>query len=60
LKGCFVQVKGRIGGSDRTRKVVCKVGTLPLQKKTACIDFYIAEALTIYGLCSVKVWAYYS
>ena len=59
LKGCFVQIKGRIGGSDRTRKIVCKVGTLPLQKKTACIDFFITEALTIYGLFSIKVWAFY-
>ena len=59
LKGFLVQVKGRINGSDRSRKSIIRYGSLPLHTISESLDYYCKDTLTPYGMCSVKVWLCY-
>lgn len=59
IKGIRIDVKGRLNGADRSRKEIVRYGSIPLQTLSADIDFYLAEAFTIYGTFGVKVWISY-
>lgn len=59
LLGALLQVKGRASGSDRTKRVQYRKGSLPLQRMSAPIDFGFSETLTSYGRSSIKVWLKY-
>jgi small subunit ribosomal protein S3 len=50
-KGVRVQVSGRLGGSEMSRRV-------PLHTLRADIDYGQTEAHTTYGVIGVKVWVY--
>lgn len=56
LSGFLIQIKGRINGSDRSRRLTIRKGSIPLHTMDAAIDQSFSEATTIYGKCSVKVW----
>lgn len=56
LLGFLIQIKGRINGSDRSRRLKYRIGSVPLHTINAPIDQAFSEALTTYGKCSVKVW----
>ena len=57
-KGCKIQVKGRIGGSEMARQERYAAGRVPLQTIRADIDYGQAEAKTVYGVVGVKVWIF--
>ena len=57
-KGVRVQVSGRLGGSEMSRRESDRDGRVPLHTLRADIDFAVAEAFTTYGVIGVKVWIY--
>jgi small subunit ribosomal protein S3 len=57
-KGIKVQVSGRLGGAEMSRREMDRRGRVPSQTLRADIDFGTAEALTTYGIIGVKVWVY--
>jgi small subunit ribosomal protein S3 len=57
-KGIRVQVSGRLGGSEMSRREWEREGRVPLHTLRADIDFGQAEARTTYGVIGVKVWIY--
>jgi len=58
VKGCRVQVSGRLNGIEIARKEWLQRGRLPRQSLRADIDFVQAEAFCTYGVIGVKVWIY--
>jgi small subunit ribosomal protein S3 len=57
-KGVRVQVSGRLGGSEMSRREWDRWGRVPLHTLRADIDFGLTEAHTTYGVIGVKVWVY--
>src|SRR3954464_5339123 len=57
-KGVRVQVSGRLGGSEMSRREWDRDGRVPLHTLRADIDFGISEAHTTFGVIGVKVWIY--
>jgi small subunit ribosomal protein S3 len=57
-KGVRVQVSGRLGGSEMSRREWDRWGRVPLHTLRADIDFGLTEAHTTYGIIGVKVWVY--
>lgn len=57
-KGVKVEVAGRLGGSDMSRRVWQREGRVPLHTLRADIDYATAEANTQYSVIGVKVWVY--
>jgi small subunit ribosomal protein S3 len=58
VDGVKIQVAGRLGGADMSRREWLSRGKLPLQTLRADIDFAKATARTTYGAIGVKVWLY--
>ncbi|MBI2756117.1 MAG: 30S ribosomal protein S3 [Chloroflexi bacterium] len=57
-KGVRVQVSGRLGGSEMSRREWDRWGRVPLHTLRADIDYAQSEAHTTYGIIGVKVWIY--
>lgn len=57
-QGVRIEMSGRLGGSDMSRRVWLRDGRVPLQTLRADIDFAKAEAHTQYSMIGVKVWIY--
>ena len=57
-KGVRVQVAGRLGGSEMSRREWEREGRVPLHTIRADIDYGRAEAHTTFGLIGVKAWVY--
>jgi small subunit ribosomal protein S3 len=57
-EGIRVEVSGRLGGSDMSRREWVSEGRVPRNTLRAAIEFGTAEALTTYGQIGVKVWVY--
>jgi small subunit ribosomal protein S3 len=57
-KGIKILVGGRLNGVDIARSEFFTHGTVPLHTLRANIDYYHAEANTMYGIIGVKVWVY--
>jgi small subunit ribosomal protein S3 len=57
-RGVKIQVAGRLGGSEMSRRETEKDGRVPLHTLRADVDFGIAEAHTTFGLIGVKAWIY--
>ncbi|KKU82743.1 MAG: 30S ribosomal protein S3 [Parcubacteria group bacterium GW2011_GWA2_47_8] len=59
IKGCKIEMSGRLGGSEmgRNEKFFGK-GSVPSQLMRGDIDYALAEAFTTYGTIGVKVWLY--
>ena len=57
-KGVRVQVSGRLGGSEMSRREWDRWGRVPLHTLRADIDYGQTEAHTTYGIIGVKVWVY--
>jgi small subunit ribosomal protein S3 len=57
-KGVKIEVSGRLGGAEMSRKEWLSRGTIPLHTLRADIDFARATARTTYGAIGVKVWIY--
>ena len=58
VKGCRVQVKGRLNGIEIARTEWLQKGKLPRQSIRADIDYAFTEAFCVYGVIGVKVWIY--
>ena len=59
LNGMKIQFKGRLGSSLRKRTSIMKFGSMPLQTIDSDIKFSFVKAITIYGICSIKIWYHY-
>jgi small subunit ribosomal protein S3 len=57
-KGIRIEVAGRLGGSDMSRREKMIEGSVPLHTIRADIDFSKATAFTPTGTIGVKVWIY--
>jgi small subunit ribosomal protein S3 len=57
-KGVRVQVSGRLGGSEMSRREWDRWGRVPLHTLRADIDYGQTESHTTYGVIGVKVWIY--
>jgi small subunit ribosomal protein S3 len=57
-RGVRVQVAGRLGGAEMSRREWEREGRVPLHTLRADIDFGQAEAHTTYGVIGVKAWVY--
>jgi len=58
IKGVKIEMSGRLGGAEMSRREWGSKGTLPLHTMRANIDFAKATAYTTYGTIGVKVWLY--
>lgn len=59
LNGLKIQFKGRLGTSLRKRTSSIVLGTMPLQTLDSSIKYSFTESMTVYGVCSIKIWYYY-
>jgi small subunit ribosomal protein S3 len=57
-QGIRVEVSGRLGGADMSRREWMAEGRVPRNTLRASIDYGFSEALTTYGQIGVKVWVY--
>lgn len=55
-KGIKICVAGRLGGAEIARTEWLRLGSVPLHTLRSNVDFYVAEAITTYGVIGVKVW----
>ena len=53
--GVRIQVSGNLQGSERKKKRVVQVGTIPLQTISSNVKFVYKPAITKYGVFGVKV-----
>lgn len=58
VKGIKVQVSGRLGGADMSRREWQKEGRIPLHTLRADIDYGTSEAATTFGTIGVKAWIF--
>jgi small subunit ribosomal protein S3 len=58
IKGIKIEISGRLGGAEMSRREWLSKGTIPLHTLRADIDFARAKANTTYGSIGVKVWLY--
>ena len=58
IKGVKIEVSGRLGGAEMSRREWLSRGTVPLHTLRADIDFARATAFTTYGAIGVKTWLY--
>ncbi len=57
-KGVRIQISGRLGGAEMSRKLDIRLGSLPLSTLQANVNYGFAESNTTYGVIGVKVWIY--
>jgi small subunit ribosomal protein S3 len=57
-KGIRIQVAGRLGGAEMSRRFDTRLGSIPLSTLHANVDYALAESRTTYGIIGVKVWVY--
>jgi small subunit ribosomal protein S3 len=57
-EGIKIEVAGRLGGADMSRRVWMREGRVPLHTLRADIDYAVVEAITQYSVIGVKVWIY--
>lgn len=56
--GIKIEVSGRLGGSDMSRREWASEGRVPRSTLRSSIDYNRTEALTTFGRIGVKVWVY--
>jgi len=57
-KGVRIQLSGRLGGHEMSRKEDLRLGSIPLGTLQANVDYGFAESNTSYGTIGVKCWVY--
>ena len=57
-KGIRIQVSGRLGGAEMSRRFDTRLGSIPLSTLQANVDYALCESRTTYGIIGVKVWVY--
>ena len=58
VKGVKIEISGRLGGAEMSRREWLSRGTIPLHTLRADIDYAHATANTTYGSIGIKVWIY--
>lgn len=58
VKGCRIQISGRLNGVEIARSEWLQEGKLPRQTLRSDIDYAQVEAFCSYGVIGVKVWIY--
>lgn len=58
IKGAKIEVSGRLGGAEMSRKEWLSKGNIPLHTLRADIDYAQVNARTTYGVIGVKAWVY--
>lgn len=56
IKGIRIELSGRLGGAEMSRREWLASGQVPLGSLRTDIDYGFAQALTTYGTIGVKVW----
>jgi len=56
INGIKIEISGRLGGADMSRREWSAKGNLPLHTLRADIDFAKVIAMTTFGVIGVKVW----
>jgi small subunit ribosomal protein S3 len=57
-KGVRIQVSGRLGGAEMSRRFQTRLGSIPLSTLQAHVDYACVHSRTTYGVIGVKVWVY--
>lgn len=57
-KGARVEISGRLGGAEMSRREWLSRGNLPRQTIRAIIDYAEERAYCTYGVIGIKVWIY--
>jgi len=57
-RGIRVNCGGRLGGAEIAHTEWYREGRVPLHTLRADIDYGVAEAMTAYGICGVKIWIF--
>jgi len=58
IEGVKIEICGRLGGAEMSRREWLSRGKIPLHTLRADIDFSRYEAATTYGVIGIKVWIY--
>src|SRR3989338_579931 len=58
VKGARLEIAGRLGGADMSRREHVKAGNIPLQTIRADVDFAREKACLQYGVIGIQVWIY--
>ncbi|OGI14407.1 MAG: 30S ribosomal protein S3 [Candidatus Moranbacteria bacterium RIFCSPHIGHO2_12_FULL_54_9] len=58
VQGVKIEICGRLGGAEMSRREWLSRGKIPLHTLRADIDFACAEAHTTYGVIGIKTWIY--
>lgn len=58
ILGVKIEIAGRLGGAEMSRREWLSRGKIPLHTLRSDIDFARYEARTTYGVIGVKVWVY--
>jgi len=56
--GVKINIAGRLGGAEMSRREAVSFGSVPLSTLRAEIDYGFAEAKTTYGVIGIKTWVY--
>ena len=57
-RGVKIQLSGRLGGHEMSRREDIRLGSIPLQTLQANVDYGFAKSQTTYGILGVKVWVF--
>lgn len=57
-KGVRIQLAGRLGGAEMSRRFDTRLGSIPLSTLQANVDYACIHTTTTYGVIGVKVWVY--
>ncbi|KKU78166.1 MAG: 30S ribosomal protein S3 [Parcubacteria group bacterium GW2011_GWA2_47_7] len=58
VKGARIELSGRLGGADMSRREFVKAGNIPLQTIRADVDFAREKAYLPYGVIGIQIWIY--
>lgn len=58
VEGVKIEISGRLGGAEMSRREWLSQGKIPLHTLRADIDFARYNAYTTYGVIGVKTWVY--
>nr|YP_009193246.1 ribosomal protein S3 [Gnetum ula]BAN16899.1 ribosomal protein S3 [Gnetum ula]BAT70155.1 ribosomal protein S3 [Gnetum ula] len=58
IEGIRIQVAGRLGGRERTRKAKIKIGRVTLQTLRAEMDYCCYTVRTIHGTLGILLWIF--
>jgi len=58
VRGARIEIAGRLGGADMSRREHVRAGNIPLQTIRADVDFAREKAYLPYGVIGIQIWIY--